>query len=154
MKSEADYKRIIRKSCEAGGGVAFMLEGLYQKGIPDMYIALPALWSTLAEVKIEKNCGLKFCRKIKYSKLQKDNMDKCWTANPTSALGLVVCEIDTDIALVALPPTSKYVKSSEMPAYVWLEGGTFDMVKLFKAYYRAFIVDEKEARRALTKELV
>lgn len=143
MKSESDYKHIIRDHInEDLGGCAFLLEGLYQKGIPDMFLSVPSAWPTLAEVKLERKCGLKFRRKIKYSKLQADNLKKLDLSSRIAALGLVVCEIDTDVALVALPPTAEYVSSADMRAYVWLDFDKFDMDELFRKYRKHFITPE------------
>lgn len=152
MKSEGDYKRIIKASCEDIGGVAFLLEGLYQKGVPDMHITIPTSWPTLAEVKLERKCGLKFNRKIKYSKLQSTNLNAMWKANILAALGMVVCEIDTDVALVALPPYETHVRSNNMKAFVWLEDDMFDMTGLFKKYRKAFINPEHATRTKIREK--
>lgn len=140
-KSESDYKHIIRDTInEELGGYAVLLEGLYQKGIPDMFLSVPSAWPCLAEVKVERKCGLVFDRKLDYSKLQIDHLAKLHLSNLIAALGLCVCEIDGDAALVALPPTAERISSKEMHAFVWLmDNKRFDMDELFMKYRKAYI---------------
>lgn len=155
MKSESDYKHIIRDHInDELGGYAVLLEGLYQKGIPDMFISVPSAWPCMAEVKLERKCGLTFARKLDYSKLQADHLTRLHLSNMVAALGLCVCEIDSDVALVALPPTATHIRSTEMHAYVWFDGKKVDMDELFMKYRKAYINPQIKLLKAAKEKAV
>lgn len=146
-KTEGEYKIMIRDSVEYCGGVAFPLEGLYTKGVPDLFLTLPNSFPRMAEVKVERDLKLIFRRKIKYAPKQWENIQKLYSCNPMSILALVVCEIQGHVALVALPPYETHLSSKNMAAHVWMDEARhqrFDMIGLLKAYHKHYMVKKKE----------
>jgi hypothetical protein len=87
--TEGDFKRIFKKSVFQQGGFAMSLNAGTYASTPDLYVALPGFAPFLLEAKFLKDVGASFRRKIDYSALQRDTLQRVHDINALTGLGLV-----------------------------------------------------------------
>ena len=89
MKNEADFKKLIKKSVTAQGGLYMSLACPVLSGIPDAYILMPGYSPILVEAKYMKDLNDTFHRSIHYTAMQKYYLKHCENILTDSCIGLM-----------------------------------------------------------------
>ena len=89
MKNEADFKKLIKKSVTAQGGLYISLACPVLSGIPDAYILMPGYSPILVEAKYMKDLNDTFHRSIHYTAMQKYYLKHCENILTDSCVGLM-----------------------------------------------------------------
>jgi hypothetical protein len=90
MKSEAEFKRIFKKSVSAHKGFSMTLAAPMIVGIPDLYVVMPTYLPVLLEAKWLGQLPDKgFHRKVPFTGLQRNWISECHRVVKYSAMGLI-----------------------------------------------------------------
>lgn len=90
MKSEAEFKKIFKKSVKYYKGFAISLAAPMLIGIPDLYVIMPGYMPVLLEAKwLGKIIRSHFHRKLQFTDMQINYINECCNVQHLAAFGLI-----------------------------------------------------------------
>jgi hypothetical protein len=102
MKSEADFKKVIKASVRRQKGCAISLAAPMMVGLPDLFVAMPNYAPVLLEAKWLGEVKNKFNRKMNFTELQIKYIKDCNLVTSETALGIVGFKQEKTIKCVLL----------------------------------------------------
>jgi hypothetical protein len=116
MKSEAEFKALIKKSVSAQKGYSMSLAAPMMAGTPDLYIVMPSYIPILLEAKfLGEIKRTKFSRTPQFTPMQINFLKSCHDVSPYSAMGVIgfIYEEKIHCSLVAYGTPCFYTFTSD-----------------------------------------